>query len=71
MDEHRLGVTVFETPGQGPAGLREWLRQNVHRHGAKFSSRELLQRVVGAPVSVDAFTAYLKQKLGDVYRLDL
>jgi diacylglycerol kinase family enzyme len=24
MDEHRLGVTVFETPGQGPAGLREW-----------------------------------------------
>ncbi|MFL5910821.1 MAG: diacylglycerol/lipid kinase family protein [Gaiellaceae bacterium] len=24
MDEHRLGVTVFETPGEGPAGLREW-----------------------------------------------
>jgi diacylglycerol kinase family enzyme len=24
MDEHRLGVTVFEAPGQGAAGLREW-----------------------------------------------
>ena len=24
MDEHRLGVAVFETPGQGPAGMREW-----------------------------------------------
>jgi carboxypeptidase Taq len=51
--------------------LREWLRENVHRHGAKFSSRELLARVVGGPVAVDAFTAYLKQKLGDVYRLEL
>jgi carboxypeptidase Taq len=52
-------------------GLREWLRENVHRHGAKFSSRELLQRVVGAPISVDPFTSYLKRKLGDVYRVEL
>jgi carboxypeptidase Taq len=52
-------------------GLREWLRENVHRHGAKFSSRELLQRVAGAPISVGPFTEYLKRKLGDVYRIDL
>jgi carboxypeptidase Taq len=52
-------------------GLREWLRVNVHRHGAKFSSRELLERVVGGPISVREFAAYLKQKLGDVYRLEL
>jgi carboxypeptidase Taq len=51
--------------------LREWLRQNVHRHGAKYSSHELLERVVGTPVSVEAFAAYLKQKLGDVYQLEL
>jgi Zn-dependent M32 family carboxypeptidase len=43
----------------------------VHRHGAKFSSRELLERVVGEPIAVREFTAYLKQKLGDVYRLEL
>jgi carboxypeptidase Taq len=52
-------------------GLRDWLRENVHRHGAKFSSRELLARVVGAPISVDPFTSYLKRKLGDVYRVEL
>ncbi len=52
-------------------GLREWLRQHVHRHGAKYSSRELLERVVGTPVSVEAFTTYLKAKLGDVYQLEL
>jgi carboxypeptidase Taq len=51
--------------------LREWLRNGVHRHGAKFSSGELLERIAGAPISVGPFVAYLKRKLGDVYELDL
>ena len=53
------------------SGLREWLRENVHRHGAKFSSAELLERVVGAPIAVAPFIGYLKVKLGDVYGLEL
>jgi carboxypeptidase Taq len=53
------------------APLREWLRENVHRHGAKYPTSELLQRVVGGPISVAPFVSYLKQKLGDVYRIDL
>jgi carboxypeptidase Taq len=53
------------------SGLREWLRQNVHRHGAKFSSGELLERVVGGPIAVGPFVGYLKGKLGDVYGLEL
>jgi carboxypeptidase Taq len=52
-------------------GLREWLRVNVHRHGSKFSSRELLERVVGGPIAVEPFLQYLKRKLGDVYGLRL
>jgi carboxypeptidase Taq len=52
-------------------GLREWLRANVHRYGSKYSSRELLQRVVGGPIEVAPFVDYLKQKLGAVYGLDL
>jgi carboxypeptidase Taq len=51
--------------------LREWLRENVHRHGAKFSSTELLERVVGGPIAVDPFVSYLKHKLSDVYELEL
>jgi Zn-dependent M32 family carboxypeptidase len=43
----------------------------VHRHGAKFSSAELLERVVGAPIAVAPFVGYLKVKLGDVYGLEL
>jgi carboxypeptidase Taq len=52
-------------------GLREWLREHVHRHGSKFSSSELLERVVGGPIAVDPFFDYLKQKLSQVYELEL
>ncbi len=51
--------------------LREWLRQHVHSHGAKFTTAELLAREAGGPMSVTPFTRYLKAKLGDVYGLDL
>jgi carboxypeptidase Taq len=51
--------------------LREWLGQRVHRHGAKFTTAELLAREAGGPMSVTPFTRYLKAKLGDVYGLDL
>ena len=51
--------------------LREWLREHVHRHGAKFESAQLLQRVVGGPISVGPFVSYLKAKLSDVYGIDL
>jgi len=51
--------------------LREWLRDRVHRHGAKYQTPELLERVVGAPISVGPYVRYLKRKLGDVYGLQL
>ncbi|MBV8941565.1 MAG: carboxypeptidase M32 [Solirubrobacterales bacterium] len=51
--------------------LREWLRERIHRHGAKFTSAELLERVVGEPVTVRPFVSYLKCKLSDVYGISL
>ncbi|HUE28685.1 MAG TPA: carboxypeptidase M32 [Solirubrobacteraceae bacterium] len=53
------------------SGLREWLREHVHRYGSKFSMPELLEREVGGPIAVDPFVAYLKAKLGDVYGAEL
>jgi carboxypeptidase Taq len=52
-------------------GLREWLREHVHRHGAKFTMTEVLERVAGGPIEVAPYVAYLKRKLGDVYELSL
>jgi carboxypeptidase Taq len=45
------------------APLRDWLRENVHRHGRKFWPRELLRRVTGEDLRVDPFVAYLRAKL--------
>ena len=47
------------------APLREWLRDNIHRHGRKYTSRELLQRVTGEELRVEPFLSYLESKLLD------
>ena len=52
-------------------GLREWLREHVHRYGAKFSATELLQRELGASIEVGPLVQYLKGKISRVYDLDL
>jgi len=63
LDQH------LEAGDLGP--LREWLRESIHRHGAKFTMPELLERVVGDSIAVEPFVAYLKRKLSDVYGLRL
>jgi carboxypeptidase Taq len=47
------------------APLREWLRDNIHRHGRKYTSRELLQRVTGEELRVEPLLDYLEAKLLD------
>jgi len=68
----RLTQDLPDLDAQVAAGefgpLREWLRENIHRHGSKFTPKELLQRVVG----VDAFDpapliAYLQDKVHTLY----
>jgi carboxypeptidase Taq len=45
--------------------LRDWLRENIHRHGRKFDSRELLRRATGEELNVEPWLAYLEGKLLD------
>jgi carboxypeptidase Taq len=49
------------------APLREWLRDHVHRHGSKFTPKELLERVVGGPLDAGPYVSYLRRKLGELY----
>jgi carboxypeptidase Taq len=64
-----LRVELPDLDAQVAAGdfgsLREWLRDNIHRHGRKFDSRELLRRATGEELSVEPFLAYLEDKLLD------
>ena len=67
----RLGAELPELPDQIGAGefgaLREWLRENLHRYGRKFTPAELRERIVGGPVDPEPFIAYLKAKLAGIY----
>ncbi len=49
--------------------LLGWLRQNVHRHGRKFTLNEIAQRATGEPLQAQSYMAYLKRKYGEIYRV--
>jgi carboxypeptidase Taq len=46
------------------APLLEWLRENIHRHGRRYSPQELIQRATGEPLRAAYFLEYLKKKYG-------
>jgi carboxypeptidase Taq len=45
------------------APLREWLAEHVHRHGRRYLTTELLQRVVGEGLDPAPYLAYLEAKV--------
>jgi carboxypeptidase Taq len=49
--------------------LLTWLRDNIHRHGRKYTPTELIQRVVGSPLNAEPYVNYLKRKYTEIYGL--
>jgi carboxypeptidase Taq len=49
--------------------LLAWLRENVHRHGAKIEPQELMQRVTGSKIDPAAYIQYLRKKFSEIYDL--
>ena len=47
--------------------LLTWLRENIHRHGAKFEPQELVQRITGSKINAAPYVRYLNSKYGDIY----
>lgn len=71
--ERALAATP-DLPAQFERGdfgaLRDWLRENLHRHGRKFTPKETLAKVTGSPtIDVAPFVAYLRGKYGEIYGL--
>ncbi len=42
--------------------LHDWLKQNIYQHGRKYTADELIERVTGSAISIDAFIRYIFQK---------
>ncbi len=51
------------------SALLNWLRVNVHQHGRKFTSSELLQRITGGGLNPAPYLKYLRAKFGTIYEL--
>ncbi|MCA9968745.1 MAG: carboxypeptidase M32 [Anaerolineales bacterium] len=49
--------------------LLQWLRDNIHQHGKKFTPAELVQRATGQPLSHQAFMRYVTAKFSALYGL--
>ncbi len=47
--------------------LLEWLRANVHRHGKRYTTPELTQRVTGAELGPESLIRYLKERYLPLY----
>jgi carboxypeptidase Taq len=50
--------------------FRDWLRENIHRHGRKYLPGELLERTVGGGLDPQPLLRYLREKFGAIYSLD-
>jgi carboxypeptidase Taq len=48
-------------------GLRDWLQENLHRHGNKFMPKDLIERVVGGSIDVRPYVAQLRDRAAEIY----
>jgi carboxypeptidase Taq len=49
--------------------LLGWLRENVHRHGARYYPDELITMATGRSLDTAPYLRYLKNKFGELYDL--
>ena len=49
--------------------LLDWLRQNIHRHGQRWSASELVQRITGQPLTHAPWIEQMQAKYGELYGL--
>lgn len=49
--------------------ILEWLRENVHVHGAKFEPQELVKNITGSAITPEPYIRYLETKYSEIYHL--
>ena len=49
--------------------LHGWLRENIYRHGSKYTAGEITQRASGTSLTIEPYINYLRTKYGALYTL--
>jgi carboxypeptidase Taq len=69
----RINADIPDLPDQIRRGdfsaLLGWLREKIHRHGAKFPPQELVQHITGSKIDPAPYVRYLTTKYSDIYGL--
>ena len=47
--------------------IRNWLHENIHQHGRRYTGKELLEKTTGKALDASAYTKYLKHKYSEIY----
>lgn len=47
--------------------LLDWLRDNIHQHGKRYSATDLCKRITGEPLNADYFMTYAEKKYEVIY----
>ncbi|SFS64807.1 carboxypeptidase M32 [Halostagnicola kamekurae] len=50
--------------------LNGWLRENVHQHGKRYTTPDLIESATGEPFTAEYFLEYVDAKYGDLYDLE-
>ncbi len=70
---HKLLAEHPEIPEEMANGelstILNWLRENVHQYGSRYTAAELVRKVTGTGISPDPYLDYLTAKYSDIYRL--
>lgn len=51
------------------ATLHNWMRENIYRHGSKFTAPEVIERATGGGLTIEPYIRYLRTKYGELYQL--
>ncbi len=68
----RADLNVDDLVAQGEfAPLRSWLTDQIHTHGSRYRTNELIERVTDKPLTAAPFIDYAQTKYGNLYDLEV
>lgn len=48
--------------------IKDWLKENIHKHGSVYKPSELVKRVTGEELTAKYFVDYLNKKYSEIYK---
>ena len=71
---HKMEEEIDDLDGKISNGefevVLDWLRENIHSHGQRYTTDELIEKATGEPLKADYFLEYVESKYSKLYNLE-